>query len=392
VLTKAGLVTILTSAVVLGLGRIFGLPELFVLGAAGLTTVALSIAYVSVRRLKVEVDRQLTPPRVHAGNPCRVDLHLVNRSLLPTPVMRLRDEVSGTNGVELLVAPMRRAAAKRATYRLPTERRGLLRVGPLKLTVTDPFGLASLTTSEDRDVSLVVYPRIEELGSVRRSSGSDLERHQLLQHQVAPLGDEFYALREYVVGDDLRRVHWPSSARNDDLMVRQDEIPWHGHLTVLLDTRELSPPETFERMVSAAASLATAAVRRGDQVRVVTTGGQETSFSTGPYHLGRILELLALVEQGAQLSKEALERLTSMDAGGAVAAVTAGASELEGGLVNAAIASYRARFLVLFPSGRATPTVPGGPIRSTRVIMVDPDESFARAWLRSVGHSPRVGR
>ena len=54
---------------------------------------------------------------------------------------------------------------------------------------------------------------------------------------VARSGEDFYALRPYVVGDDLRRVHWPSTARHDELMVRQDELPWQGRATVLLDVR-----------------------------------------------------------------------------------------------------------------------------------------------------------
>jgi len=172
---------------------------------------------------------------------------------------------------------MRPGDGTHAVYRLPTDRRGIINVGPMRLTVTNPFGLAQITTTGDREVSLIVYPRIDDLRSVRRSSGSGVERHQLLQHQVAPLGDEFYPLRQSNVVDDLRRVHWPSSAPQDDLMVRQDEIPWHGHLTVLLDTRQGADPAVFEEAVSAAASIA-----HGDQVRLVTTAGQETPFAAGP--------------------------------------------------------------------------------------------------------------
>jgi uncharacterized protein (DUF58 family) len=391
-LTKAGVVGTGASVTVFALGRLLGLPELFVVGAAGLLVIALASIYVAIRRLHLEVRRQLTPSRVHAGNPCRVDLHLVNRGRTSSPVLRLRDDVSGTQGVELLIAPMRPGEGTHAVYRLPTDRRGIINVGPMRLTVTDPFGLAQITTTGDREVALIVYPRIDDLRAVRRSSGSDVERHQLLQHQVAPLGDEFYALRQYNVGDDLRRVHWPSSARQDDLMVRQDEIPWHGHLTVLLDTRQGADPAVFEEAVSAAASIAAASIARGDQVRLVTTAGQETPFAAGPYHLDRMLEILALVQPGTQLSTGALERLMSLDSGGAIAGVTASAGELDRGLMPTTMAGYRTRFLIVFADSGATPTRSGGPIRSTTVILVGLRERFADAWIRSTGGAVRLGR
>ena len=229
-LTKAGVATLIASIGVVVGGRLFGLGELYVLGAGGLILLVQAVLYVGLRRLQVEISRQVSPPRVHAGNPCRVDLLLRNQSRLPSPVLRLRDDVSGTRGVELLISPMKNGSGTQAVYRLPTDQRGVVQVGPLRLTVTDPFGLARLTTTGDRQVNLIVYPKIESLSPVRRSSGSDLERQTVQQHQEAPAGDDFYALREYVVGDDLRRVHWPSSARHDELMVRQDEIPWHGRV------------------------------------------------------------------------------------------------------------------------------------------------------------------
>ncbi len=120
-LTRAGTATLVVSLAVLAAGRVFGLPELFVLGAGGLIVLVLAVVHVMVRRLQVEVSRHLSPPQVHAGNPCRVDLLLRNRSRLPSPVVRLRDDVTGTQGVELLVAPMRQNAGTQAVYRLPTD-------------------------------------------------------------------------------------------------------------------------------------------------------------------------------------------------------------------------------------------------------------------------------
>ncbi len=109
-------------------------------------------------------------------------------------------------------------------------------VGPLRAERTDPFGLARRTTDVAPVADLTVYPRVDAVHPLPDSPGSD-------RHLNAPraafgvAGEDFYALRPYEVGDDLRRVHWPSTARRDELMIRQNETPWQGRATVLLDTR-----------------------------------------------------------------------------------------------------------------------------------------------------------
>src|SRR5207253_1085808 len=100
-------------------------------------------------------------------------------------------------------------------------------------------------------------------------------------------------LREYEVGDDLRRVHWRSTARTGELMLRQDEMPWESRSTILLDTRPSTHQgESFERAVEIAASLATAMCRGRRQVRFVTTGGVEIR-SSGVDRYAQIMEYLA---------------------------------------------------------------------------------------------------
>ena len=91
-----------------------------------------------------------------------------------------------------------------------------------------------------------------------------------MQASRVPVGLDFFGLREYEVGDDLRRVHWRSTARTGELMLRQDEMPWEARSTILLDTRPSTHHgESFERAVEIAASLATAMCRGRRQVRFV---------------------------------------------------------------------------------------------------------------------------
>jgi uncharacterized protein (DUF58 family) len=230
---------------------------------------------------------------------------------------------------------------------------------------------------------LIVYPRVDVIDAGTRATGSDLERETLNQHQVAPLGDEFYALREYAMGDDLRRVHWPSSARHDDLMVRQDETPWQGRLTVLLDLRPGPSPEVFEEMVSAAASVAIANARQADQVRVVASDGQRTPWGTGPAHLDRVLSLLATVESTERLDGEQLDQLTK-SATGSMCLVTARTGELRSGPLQRAAAAHRSRVVVLFTGDGALPQGGATALRSTFVVNVTPTSTFTQAWSQGL--------
>ena len=175
-------------------------------------------------------------------------------------------------------------------------------------------------------------------------------------------------------------------------MVRQDEIPWHGRLTIMVDCRTLAMPGIFEAMVSAAASIAVASSARGDQIRVVTTDGQDSGYGTGPHHLTRILAQLALVEQSDHQLAAALDQLTSAGSSGAVVAITTGDDALDGAIMRRAAASYRRRVIVLFAQGDATAVGSEAAVRSTTVIRVDANTRFAEAWAREFGRAKVLAR
>src|SRR5437660_8459465 len=101
-----------------------------------------------------------------------------------------------------------------------------------------------------------------------------------MQASRVPVGLDFFALREYEVGDDLRRVHWRSTARTGDLMLCQDELR-HGEVaTVLVDTRAAAHDgDSFERALEVAASVTAALVAGGRRVRFLTTGGFDVELA-----------------------------------------------------------------------------------------------------------------
>ncbi|HEY8546632.1 MAG TPA: DUF58 domain-containing protein [Acidimicrobiales bacterium] len=321
-MTRQGWMVVWGGIALLAAGRLVGIDELYVFGAAALILVLLAVAYVHLIRLDLEVTRTVHPARVHAGQSSRVEIRLQNLRRQTTPLLRLRDPVSGTEGAELLVPPLDRAAIAAASYRLPTERRGIHRVGPLDVVVGDSFGLVRSATQAAEAVEVTVLPRLDVIEPVPFTLGHDPLAGSLQPNALGRAGDDFYALRPYVVGDDLRQIHWPSTARHDELLVRQAEQPWQGRTTVVLDLRRSAhDADSVEVAVSAAASIVHANCQRNDLVRLVTTDGTDSGFGGGRAHLGGMLEHLAVVQPSAMASLKAVLELLQSGSGGALVVI-----------------------------------------------------------------------
>ncbi len=110
-------------------------------------------------------------------------------------------------------------------------------------------------------------------------------------------GEDFYTLREYVEGDDLRRIHWPATAKRGRYMIRQEETPWHARATILLDDRaEAYTPRAWEQAVESAASLTDLYHRSGYTFRLVGASDPGVTSAKGTDHFHRCLDLLAAVD------------------------------------------------------------------------------------------------
>jgi uncharacterized protein (DUF58 family) len=375
VLTRQGLLTIVAGVVLVVTGRVFAVTELYVAGAALVMLPLACLVYVRFTHLRLRIGRVVTPTRVHAGDLARVEVRARNVHNRPTPVLRLRDPVGGTRGAELSLAPLTEGEVARAAYRLPTARRGVVRIGPLEVDIADPLGLARRSAIASPRLDLTVFPHIEVVNAPR--GGGERDPHgSTVQNTLSRQGDEFFGLREYVVGDDLRHVHWASSARFGDLMIRQDETPWQDRSTVLLDVRRSAHTEqTFEAAVSAAASIVTAAGIGRHFVRFLTTAGIDSGFGAGEAHVEAILEHLAVVESWTLGSlREVLVGLRRGPRGGAFVGVLGrgGAHEIE---LLASLTRGFKRVYVLAPD------VAGSERNSRRIAVVRYDANgFGPAW------------
>lgn len=268
--TRRGAATAGLGAGLLAAGALWRYPGLMVLGGSLLVLAAVA-ALSMLRRMPVSVRRQIWPLEVTRFEACEARLR-IRRSggLLPLAV-DTTEHVAGV-AFPVQVPPLAGGATAEVRYPIPTERRGVLTIGPLDVRRRALAGLAENRAALGAAVQVRVLPRVLPVrgvpGRVRRAhSGAD--------ERVPHGGTDLVGLREYLPGDDLRRMHWATSAKTGKLMVRQDADPSSAHLTILLDDRAGGYPDgDMEDAVEVAASLAVAAAESEHGVRLLTVCGQ----------------------------------------------------------------------------------------------------------------------
>ncbi|HEX3393486.1 MAG TPA: DUF58 domain-containing protein [Acidimicrobiales bacterium] len=396
--TRRGWATAAGAVALVAAGRIFGIFELFVLGAGAAGLLVAGAVAVLVRQVDLDASRTVHPTRVHVGADSRVELAVTNLSPRPSPVVAVRDTftlatpgagagASGRRHARFLLAPVGAGGRESASYRLPADHRGIFAVGPLEAEVTDAFGLWSRVTTIAPSTELTVYPTVETLAPAGYTRGDDPTSGVPRPASVGPNGEDLYGLRPYEMGDDLRRVHWPSTARTGELVVRQLELPWQGRATVLLDLRDaVHTDATLETAVSAAASILAGAWRQGALVRLITTDGTDSGFAPGHAHFDAVMEHLAIVSRGGPDGLDAvLGALHRPGNGGGLTAVTTAAALTADADVDR-IAGLRGRFAsptivaVEGAGGRAAGRQPAG-VSLVRVRVGTP---LATSWNRAL--------
>jgi uncharacterized protein (DUF58 family) len=249
------------------------------------------------RRHTISITRAVHPRVVAAGQAARVDLELANEGRGGSGAMLVEDQVPYALGTRprFVLQGISRQWRQKVSYQVRSDVRGRFEIGPLTIRVADPFGLVETRRVVDGVASLVVTPRTVALPPIHLAggwSGSSEHRPQ----SFAAGSAEDVSVREYRRGDELRRVHWRSSAKVGDLMVRREEQPWEARATVLLDNRLRAHRgqglgSSFEYAVVAAASIVAHLDQHGYAVRLVFsdgTGADAADTSTA------VLERLAL--------------------------------------------------------------------------------------------------
>jgi len=270
----------------------------------GLISLPLLAAFTSRRgRYRLATSRTVTPPRVPIGHTATVTLRLENISRVPTGLLLAEDKVpyALAGRPRYVLDKIERRGVRELTYPLRSDLRGKFQIGPLQLQVTDSFGLVELTRSATGRTTFVVTPRVVGLSRsvISRTWAGEGEGRARL---TSTAGEDDVIPREYRDGDELRRVHWRSTARYGELMVRREEQRWRNRATIFLDARSFShlgtgPASSFEAAVSAAASVGVHVAREGLSAQFVTDG---EALRGGPFFADALLDALAVIRPSSR--------------------------------------------------------------------------------------------
>jgi uncharacterized protein (DUF58 family) len=280
-----------------GAGRAFGAGALEQLGFGLLVLVALAVTLVRRGRHELLVQRTIVPARTQAGREVTVTLALHNEGRGPAPLLLLEDRLPArlTGRARFAIGGIESLGHRSTQYKVRPARRGHYQVGPLEIGVSDPFGVARHFQETKEASRFLVHPRIETLTMPRNEGRRRVSLTSARRQPTGSTGEDFYTLREYVAGDDLRRIHWPATAKRGRYMIRQEETPWHARGTILLDDRVGGYDEPgWERAIEVAASLADLLHRAGHSFRVLGAVERGLPNGRGSDHLHRCLDLLAV--------------------------------------------------------------------------------------------------
>jgi uncharacterized protein (DUF58 family) len=407
--TARGWLTVGIGATLWAVGRMFGASPLEQIGFALLVLVLIATVIVNSRRHQLEVRRSVMPERARAGQGVEVKLVISNSGRGSAPLLLLDDhvplELAGNarfalNGVEP-------GGERETSYELRPPRRGRFEIGPLDISFVDPFGLAQTHTEVTGSTALLVHPRIETLSMPRDLGHQRSMSVSALRQLSGARGEDFYTLREYVEGDDLRKIHWPSTAKRAKPMIRQEETPWHTRASILVDDRHnpqdgFNESSSFERCIESAASLADLYHRSGYNYKVIGALNPGMSMGRGTDHYHRCLDMLAVMtthRYDREPHDPFLLRLAELESGTGAEGTLAVVSSNLTSEAAVAITQCRRRFrqvvAVLFPAHRFGSTatrnrwegeqhvheIVGLLTRSgVRVLVLGPGESLASAW------------
>ncbi|HET6209229.1 MAG TPA: DUF58 domain-containing protein, partial [Jatrophihabitans sp.] len=194
-------------------------------------------AWLAVRQARsgLRVGHAVSPSRIVVGDRAEVRLVLGNPQAFGTGPLRITESVPGGRPLRFSVAGVRGRQRRTVAYPLPELRRGRYLVGPTTVIASDPFGLVTADTRSTDTAQLIVQPRTVPLAPLTLPIAWR-DGAATLSHSVGAGGSDDASVRAFRDGDDLRKIHWRSTAKSGELMVRQEERPWHGESLILLDT------------------------------------------------------------------------------------------------------------------------------------------------------------
>jgi uncharacterized protein (DUF58 family) len=366
-------------------------PDLIRVGALLVILPLVSALIAGRSRYRLSCSRRLDPPRVPAGQFTVVTARVENVSRLRTGVLLAEDVTPYSLGSRprFVLDEIEPAGHRELNYQIHPDTRGRFTIGPLRVRVADAFGLVEISRSFSTTSTLVVTPRIIPLPRATASS-SWLGEGDGGMRTISAIGEDDAAPRLYQDGDGLRRVHWKSTARYGELMVRREEHQWRNSASVFLDTRRSAhsgrgPSATFEFAVSAAASIGAHLSGEGFRARLITDAGEIAPRGT---FQDSLLDMLAVISPSSHAGLQSGTSALASAGGQLIAVVGQLSPEDASQLAASRRGNAPAMALLLAVSAWATDSVPQEVTRTAevlaaagwRVAVVTASTPLASAW------------
>lgn len=309
-LSRQSAIFLIGGLLTIAAGRLFGLIELFIMGTALVTCVAVAIFIVTTQRPHIEIGRSTTPTEPEVGQTIQVGLSLLTSSRVPA--CDVYESLAGGSHVHIALAPLPAGQVARAKYQIIAQQRGPLTLGPSLVEVGDPLGLSRRSKRLGSATNITIFPRSVaiDLPDPNTCQGELIDAiRRVIRYQ--PTSSEFQAIREYTSGDDPRRINWRASAKREDLVVNEyaTEIKIDTHVALNTNQNAYSA-EGFERAVSVATSFVRSIERQGDDVAPslgVWFGGQSFQCSRDRESL-EALKYLASISPNDNQSPLSIQR------------------------------------------------------------------------------------
>ena len=370
-LTSLGWRTTVGGVLVLVLGLLRGSSVAVAFSVAALSAVLLGFSVV-LESPKVVVTRAVRPREVDRGGMASVTLSVTSSSGRRPRSMTILENVAGIVHVAS-VPPIATGSSYQIEYPVDTTRRGVVECGPLVVRRTDPFGLVQADVTIGDIGALMVRPRRRVLPMLPVGRQRDLEGPTKERSEGT---SSFHQLREYVPGDDLRRIHWRSTARTGQLMVRQLVDTTKPELVVIVDSRSgASSPEDFEEMVDIAATVIHAAERDRYPVELLFST-PDTTNSFGAESTDHFDRLTAIKQSGRDNLFDLARAVHSR--GRSLVFVGSRFSGPDLTMISRIARGFEPAFLVSVDTDRSTPVVAPPGMRSIPVRSAD---EFPAAWM-----------
>ena len=317
-LTRIGVITLMAAAGLWLVAYVVAGEAVYLLAYGAIASVGLAY-FLSPRRLKLTGERLGLFPRAQEGDRLDVEVRLSAKRGVSTITLEERLPARLGEHVRVPIAKLSAKGEVTHRYTVRAASRGVYQVGPLVAVSGDPLGLTQRETVVCPPFELLVHPRVELVADRPLTRQFEDPPIRPPVSKPWPSGLEFYGMREYRPGDDLRRIVWRASGRTGKIMVREAEQGITDKITIMLDTNRANhsrdaangASESFEAAVRVAASLGVRHLREGYEVKCEANGGRLTRALRGPVQQLMLLDALTRVEQERAGLSQVIRRLLS---------------------------------------------------------------------------------